>query len=58
MGKSIAYDQLPFATPPYSMEFIEARASGKYRIHDAQDNAVGHADSEAEADEILAQLNR
>ena len=56
--KHIARDQLPFATPPYDWEYISTRSLGRYRIRDSKDNAVGHADTAAEADELVAELNK
>jgi hypothetical protein len=55
--KHIAKDQLPFATPPYSWEFIASRSLGRYRVKDSKDNAVGWADTDEEADELVSELN-
>ncbi len=50
--------EMPFAKAPFSYEYIAARASGKWRIHDSQDNAVGSAESEEDAAAMVAKLNR
>jgi len=55
--KHIAKDQLPYATPPFDWEFITTRSLGRFRVRDAKDNAMGWADTEKEADEIVAELN-
>ena len=43
---------------PYSWEFIAQRPEGqRYRIRDSRDDAIGSAATEAEADELVRQLN-
>lgn len=49
--------QLPFANGPFSYELIEARSSGKWRLHDSRDNAVGSAEDEGSAIEAVRVLN-
>lgn len=49
--------QLPFAVPPFSYEYIAARANGKWRIKDAKDNAMGSAENEEAAIFICNHLN-
>lgn len=57
MAKEIFRDQLPYVKGEFEFEIIPERASGKYRIH-ARDDAVGAADTEAEALEIIEELNK
>lgn len=49
--------ELAFAKGPFAYEYISARDSGKWRIHDSKDNAVGSAESEAEAVDAVRDLN-
>ena len=49
--------ELVYAKAPFSYEFIKARQSGKWRICDKNDNAVGSAEDEASAIEAIKQLN-
>lgn len=53
----IARDQLPYATPPFSYEFIESRPTMKWRVRDAKDNAMGCAQTEEVAQLIVEHLN-
>lgn len=57
MAKEIFHEQLPYVRGRFEFEIIESRPSGKYRIH-ARDDAVGMADTEAEAIEVINELNR
>lgn len=58
MTKDIFHEQLPYAAGgPFSYEIISSRRSGKYRIHDSRDNAMGSADTQEEAEAIVRQLN-
>lgn len=54
----IAPRELPYATPPFSYEFIEKRVQGKWRIRDSKDNAVGWAENEEAAKYICDHLNK
>jgi len=50
--------ELRYAKGPYSWEYIAERPEGeRYRIRDRDDNAVGSAASEAEANRAIQQLN-
>lgn len=53
----VAEDQLPFATPPFSYEFIGTRKSMKWRVRDSKDNAMGSAETEDVAQIIVDHLN-
>lgn len=59
MTKSLILNsaELAFAKGPFAYEYIAARDSGKWRIHDSKDNAVGSAESEAEAVDAVRDLN-
>lgn len=49
---------LRYSKNPYSWEYIAARPEGeRYRIRDVDDNAVGSAASEVEANRAVHQLN-
>lgn len=50
-------EQLAFAVGPFAYEFVPARTTGKYRLHDSKDNAVGSAETEAGAAEAVQELN-
>ena len=54
----IAAEELAFATPPFSWEYIATRSIGRYRIRDSKDNAVGWTETEAEAIATVAELNK
>lgn len=48
MSAAIIYgEQLPYAKPPFTYEYIEERKDpdARWRIRDAKDDAVGHAGS-------------
>jgi hypothetical protein len=49
--------QLPYARGPFSYEFVPARETGKWRLQDANDNAVGSAEDEASAIQAVRVLN-
>ena len=58
MTVRLAAEQLPYATPPFSVEFIASRPVGEqWRIHDARDNAVGSAATRIEARNAARMLN-
>ncbi|ANJ76294.1 hypothetical protein PQH03_27950 [Ralstonia insidiosa] len=50
-------EQLSYATGPFAYEFVPSRAIGKWRLHDAKDNAVGSAEDEAAAVQAVRVLN-
>lgn len=50
-------EQMPFAKPPFSYEYIGARERGQYRLRDTDDNAIGSADNEVDAREAVSRLN-
>lgn len=54
----IARDQLPYATPPFSYEYIATRERMKWRVKDAKDNAMGCGETEEAASFICDFLNR
>ena len=58
MNARINREQMPYAEGPFSYELIEARQSGKYRIRDRHDNAVGSAETEDDARAEVRRLNR
>lgn len=54
----ISASEMPYATPPFSYEFIATRKNGKWRIKDSKDNAVGWAENEEAAKFISEHLNK
>lgn len=59
MAKEIFHEQVPYAAGgPFSFEIVNSRRTGKYRIHDSADNAMGIADTEEEARQLVRLLNR
>jgi hypothetical protein len=58
MTTRIKSEQMLFTRGPFAYEFIETRKTGKWRIHDRDDNAVGSAETEEDAKAAVARLNQ
>jgi hypothetical protein len=58
MAAVLHKDTLPWATPPFSVEFIgSGPRHAQWRIRDAGDNAVGYADTSQDALDAADRLN-
>lgn len=57
MAYKIFKEQLPFLKGPYSYEFVASRSDRKWHISDKNDDPAGWADSEEEAQAVVAHLN-